>query len=420
MLSYAIMTTVDTLFVGHLGASALAGVGLAGITAFLLLTFCFGLLRGVKVLVSQAEGAGRDDLVAPIIGAGILSALALGLVATIAGQWIAAILPRFAGSDDAGIAAASYLELRVIAAPMVLTYVAVRESCYGLGDTTGPMRASLVANVANVALDYLFIYGLGWGVEGAALASVIATALELMVVMMVARRVELGHLRRGVAHLRRLYEVGAPTGFQFLIEVGSFAALSLMISALAEVEMAAHQIAIQVCHFSFLPAAAIGEAASVMTGQAVGANRDDLIRLVAWRALAVAGGYTAACTVVLVAFAPWIASAFTGDVEVVTRAVALLYVAALFQIADAANIVARSILRGTGDVRFAAVVGIGIAWVVTPPTTYLLGYVAGLGALGGWIGLCGEILVGAAVLWHRLLKGTWTRSAHRSRAALAC
>lgn len=419
MLSFAAMSTVDTLFVGHLGASALAGVGLGGVAAFMLVTFGMGLLRGVKILTAQARGAGLESSTPAIIGAGLVAAAGLGVMAMAAGQWVAAILPRFAGSAEAGEAAAVYLEIRVVAAPMVLAFVALRESCYGLGNTTGPMRASIIANAVNAVLDYALIYGLGWGVRGAALATVTATAIELGLICAVAPRIELADLRRGLGYLRRLLDVGMPTGLQFFVEVGSFMALSLMISALAEVEMAAHQIALQVIHFSFLPAMAIGEAASVLAGQAVGAGRDDLVKPVALRALWIGGGYTALCTAVFALGATALASAFTSDAEVIARASLLLYVGAIFQIGDGANVIARNILRGTGDVKFPAVMGVAIAWSIIPPVTYGLGYAGGLGAVGGWISICLEITIGAVVFWSRLWLGGWLRSAARSREALA-
>ena len=419
MVSYAVMTTTDTLFVGHLGASELAGVGLAGITAFTLLAFCFGLLRGVKVLVSQARGAGKDAASASAItAAGLLFAFASGFIGLFAGQWIADVLPRFADSVAAGDAASTYLRIRILAAPMVLAYVAYRESCYGLGQTTAPMRASILANLVNIGLDTLLIFGLGWGVRGAALASVIATAVELMAIMRVGPRIEPADFVRGLRWIRRLLAVGAPTGLQFLIELGSFATLSFMISALAEVEMAAHQIALQVIHFGFLPAVAIGEAASILSGEAVGANRDELVLRIAKVALWICGAYMALCTVVLAVFAVPIASAFTSESEVIAGATMLLYLGAAFQIGDGANIVARCVLRGTGDVRFPAVVGITMAWLIIPPSCWLLGYHYGLGAMGGWIGLTCEITLGAFVFWWRLGTGGWRPSAARSRADL--
>ena len=419
MVSYAVMTTTDTLFVGRLGASALAGVGLAGITAFTLLAFCFGLLRAVKVLVSQARGAGKDAAAAaPIMAAGILFATLSGFAALLVGSWIADLLPRFADSVAAGEAASIYLRVRILAAPMVLIYVAYREACYGLGQTTAPMRASIMANVVNVGLDALFIFGFGWGGRGAALASVAATAVEVLAIMRVGPRVELADFVRGLRWIRRLLAVGAPTGLQFLIELGSFAALSFMISALAEVEMAAHQIAIQVIHFSFLPAVAIGEGASIMAGEAVGANRDDLVSPIGRVAMKICGLYMALCTVVLAVLAPQIASAFTSDPGVIARATILLYLAAAFQLGDGANIVARCVLRGTGDVRFPAIVGITMAWLLIPPSCWFFGYHLGMGAVGGWLGLTAEIMAGAGVFWWRLERGGWKTAARKSRAEI--
>ncbi len=325
MVSYAVMTTTDTLFVGHLGAASLAGVGLAGITAFTLLAFCFGLLRGIKVLVSQARGAGVVDRAnGPILAAGLLFALAMGAVASLIGLIIADWLPQIANSTASGIAARDYLAIRVLAAPLALSFAAFRESCYGLGKTTIPMRASLAANVVNVGLDALFLVGLGWGVRGAALASVMATAVELTFIVWVGPRLSWVDIRRSIAWLGRLVRVGAPTGFQFLIELSSFTLLTFLIASFADVEMAAHQIAIGVIHFGFLPSVAIGEAASIMVGEAVGANRDRLVTVVATKAMWIGGAYMMLFTMVLALFAIPIASAFTGDWDVVSRAVLLL------------------------------------------------------------------------------------------------
>ncbi len=99
--------------------------------------------------------------------------------------------------------------------------------------------------------------------------------------------------------------------------------------------------------------------------------------------------------------------------------VKLLYVAAAFQVFDGANAVARSVLRGTGDVRFPAIIAVCTAWLCTPPLTALLGIGLGLGAVGGWLGLCAEICVGTALLWWRLERRQWQPWAERSRQRIA-
>ncbi len=419
MLSYSIMTLTDTLFVGRLGASALAGVGLGGVAGFAILCFGFGLLRGVKVLVSQAVGAGRQHELPAFVGAGVLTALGLGSLVVVAGRALDHLLPGLSVDPEAGALAAVYLGIRILGAPLFLLATALRESRYGMGDTRVPMIAALSANVANVPLDALFIFGLHQGVAGAAWATLIASALQtsiLLVAQLGGRGLGLARVRR--QHLIELWHIGAPLGVQMLLEVGSFATLVVLLARIGEVDLAAHQIALQVTHLSFLPALALGEAASVLTGQAVGAGEDQLVRLVAHRALAAAAVYTGACAIAFVMAAHGIAALFTRDPAVQALTVKLLYVAAAFQVFDGANAVARSVLRGTGDVRFPAIIAVSTAWLCTPPLTALLGIGLGLGALGGWLGLCAEICVGAALLWWRLERRRWQPWAERSRQRL--
>jgi MATE family multidrug resistance protein len=217
-------------------------------------------------------------------------------------------------------------------------------------------------------------------------------------------------------HLVTLLQVGLPTAFQFLVEFSAFALLTVIIASMSEVDMAAHQVAIHVLHFSFLPAVALGEAASVLSGQAIGAGVESMVNRIAALAMRVAVLYTALCTLVAALFASQIASWFTADVSVVEKTTGLLYISVVFLIVDGSMIVARGVLRGAGDVRFPAVVGITCAWVLTPPLCWWLGVELGYGAAGGWIGLAVEIGVSACIFWWRLLSGSWRSAARRTRA----
>jgi MATE family multidrug resistance protein len=418
MLSYSAMTVVDTIFVGHLGTAALAGVGMGGVMSFALLVFSLGLLRGVKVLVSQAVGAGQHGRVADCLAAGLLIALGLGLVTVGLGELVALLLPGLAASPEVGHNAGAYMAVRMLGVPVTLAFAAMRETLYGRGDARSPMVASIFANLTNIALCYLFLFPLDVGVTGVAWAAVGGQTVEAAALLALRGRELLPSLRRGLPVLRQVWRLGLPNGLQMMIEIGSFVLLTVLIAAMSAAEMAAHQIALHAIHFSFLPALAVGEAGSVMAGQAVGADRDDLVLEVARLSMWLSGAYTAACTVVLALGAPIIASAFTSDPSVIAVAVPLLHVACAFQVADAANVVARCILRGTGDVRFPAVIGILTAWSLTPPLTWLLGHHLGMGAFGGWLGLCAEILAAAGIFWWRLIRRRWKPAAARSRAAL--
>jgi MATE family multidrug resistance protein len=418
-VSYSVMTVVDTLLVGHIGRAELAGVGLGGISAFMLLCFSFGLLQGAKVLVSQAIGAHRPDRARAYLGAAVSSALVIGVLTIAVGQFVAVLLGKLAASEASGAAARTYLQIRIVGAPLVLLYVALREVRYAEGDAASPMRATVAAQIVNIALAVLFIFVLHQGVRGAACATVIAHGVEAGVLSLAQRPRGFGLRSMRREHLVALYRVGLPTAIQFVLEVGAFATLSLMLSRFSEVDMASHQIAIQVIHFSFLPAFAVAEAGSVLVGQAVGAGAFPLVLRVARRALAVTGVYTGAWSIVLALGSRVLVSGFTRDADVASTATRLLYVAAVFQVFDAANIVARCALRGAGDVRYAAVVGVLTSWLCTPTLAWVLGYRYRLGAFGGWIGLCLEIIAGAALLWWRLEHRGWLAAAMRSHSAQA-
>ncbi len=377
------------------------------------------MLRAANTLVAQAVGANRLDESQATMGAVLAVALGLGLLTLGAGQVVAELLGHFAATEAAGDAARTYMKIRSLGAPLALLFAGLREVCYGRGESQAPMRASIVANLVNIALAYLFVFVLHRGVAGAATATVIAHAAEFGLLAYNRRGDGFGLRAWRVRHLLALGRMGLPLGVQFTLEFGAFALLSVLISRLSEVEMAAHQIALQIIHFSFMPAFAVGEGAAVLVGQAVGAGRDDLVSPIARLATKATTAYTAGCTLLLIFASPMLAAGFTHDETVVRSTIALLHVAAAFLIIDGMNGVARGALRGAGDVRYAAVVGVVTSWVCTPPLCWLLGYRLGLGARGGWLGLCLEVFVSAALMWWRLQSRGWAEAAALSRARLA-
>ena len=419
-LSFSVMTVVDTAFVGRLGPAALAGVGLGGIALWTVICFGFGLLRAVKVLVSQGVGAGeRDDEVLPYLAAGVYAALALSALALVVGFPIAHWLPRFSASPEAGAIAQTYLSIRLLGAPIVLVSGAIREARYGFGDSRSPMYAALVSNAVHIPLNYVLIFSLGWGIAGAAYATIFVQLLELGWLYQTQRKFGFGFARTEVEHLRDVFRIGLPTGTEFLLGVAAFSALVLLIARMGEADLAAHQVAIQVLHFAFMPAVAIGEAASVLAGQAVGADEDKKVFEVAKNALWLAALYAGGCALIFVFGAQPLMRLFTDDPRVQAVGVHLLYVAAGFQLFDAANIVARAVLRGTGDVRVPALLAIGSGWSFVPGLTWFWGIHHGFGAVGGWLALTVDISVGALLFWWRLSRGLWLPAARRSRQRLA-
>jgi MATE family multidrug resistance protein len=419
MVSYSTMTLASTAFVAQIGSDELAGVGLGGVIGFSLVCFGIGLLRGGKTLISQAVGANRRDRIPELLGAALALAVSLGMIALVVGQCIAPIVASFSASARAGAFACEYLAIRSLGAPLILLYAALREASYGQGDSRTPMRASLVGNAVNIALDALFILGLGWGVAGAALATIFGNATELAVLAWPMRS-QLRVVRISRNALRELWAQGMPNGLQFIMEVGAFLILTVLVARMSAIDGAAHQMVLHLINVSFLPAHALAEAAAVLVGQAVGANRDVLVNAVAKRAFSIGAGYATLCLVAYIVVGGVITDAMSaGDTALASRANTLLHVGLAFLVADAANVIARGVLRGASDVRYAAIVGIATSWLTTPPLTWFLGVHLGLGVVGGWIGLALEIVVGASVFWLRVIRGGWRPAASAARRSMA-
>jgi len=418
MLSLSVMTLIDTLMVSTLGSWALAGVGLGGIVHFILICFPIGVLGGVKILAAQSIGAGRPDKVKAILSAGLTLAVVMACCAATLAYFVANLLPRVSATVATGDAAMVYLRIGALGALPILVRVAVEQSRLAIGDSRSPMRVNIFMNICNVALNYCFIFVLEMGVAGAAWATLIANIIGCAAMLWVQSDDGIVLRGYGRTQLANVWRLGFPSGLQMALEMGAFATMVVLLTNLSEIDGAANQIAIQVLHFGFLPCMAIGQAASVLAGQAVGAGQRQLVRGIAMQAMIPACAYALLAGITFFFAGEWIAGFFTDDPALLELTTRLLGVAAVFQLADAANIVSRSVLQGTGDVRFCAWMGVSLAWMLTPPLTWLLAYHYGLGAFGGWLGLCFELFVATAIFTTRVRGTRWHAAADRTAAEL--
>ncbi len=320
----------------------------------------------------------------------------------------AEFLPAQAASEAAGEAARTYARTVAWAGLPCMLYVALRESSYGVGNSKAPMRAALLANGLNMVLDVFLIWGLDMGVFGAAIATVASFTMQaVFLAFVVERRVARPTREDG----RALVRLGTPTGVQYVLEIGGFALVAVLISAMDEREMAAHQIALQLIHFVFLPMMAIAEGSAVMAGQAYGAGRSELLSKVASLSAKVALGYALAWALVLTTMRFPLARMFTSDQALISTVGPLLIAGAIFQFGDGLTAVSAATLRGIGDVRYTAAVGVLVTWALIPPLTYYLGDTLGYGAFGGWISLILAFYLQAVLLWWRLKRKARTLAA---------
>ncbi|HEY3818353.1 MAG TPA: MATE family efflux transporter [Polyangiaceae bacterium] len=418
MAGETVMGLVDTKLVGGLGAAALGGVGVAMTVVFLGYMVVFGLMRGVKVCVAHAVGEGHGHRSVRYAQAGVVLGLLAGTFIGLSTRDVGPLF-RIIGIDAALVPyAKAFLAAYTFGAPGSAVVSALVQHRQGMGDARTPMVVGLGGNVVNALLGWALIYGHAGlpalGVRGGAYATATSEWLEAIVLLGLlvreARRSGSAKARADMPLGRALREVvalGLPTGIQFGSEMLAFATFTAVLGSLGAEQIAAHQIALATIRVSFLPGAAVGEAASVLVGQALGrrslAQADRATRA----ALTVAVAFMASWGVVFAVAGGWIVHFFTDDSAVAHVARTLLWIAAAFQVLDAANMVLRSALRGAKDVRVPALIGVAVVWTCVPTAALLLGRLGGLGSVGGWLGFVAETTLGAALFARRWKRGAW-------------
>ncbi len=417
-LSFALMGVVDTVLVSSLGEAELAGVGLGAMITLGVLGFGFGLLRGVKVLLAQARGAGSFEQARSFVGAGILIALWLGLLMACLGQVVAIGAAQFASSARAAHAVRTYVSIRTLGAPIIMVYVALREARYGRSQTRLPMISAITANIVHGLLDYTAIYVLKMGVAGAALANLGAFSVQATILLTAELREGIVISKRAWRAQAQVLRMGIFTGLQWLLEIGSLTVLSALLAGVSDRDMAAHQVAVQVTAFSFLPALSLAEAATVLVAQAVGLGRLALVPRVARATLLLSVGYVAMCSTIFVFAGARIAQVFSADMALRTLARWVLVAAAVHQIFDATTAVGHGVLRGVGAQQKSASIAVACAWTCTPLLGLLFARGLGLGAPGGWMAMCVEMIAATTFLWLHITRLGWVPSARKSRRRL--
>lgn len=449
-----LMGLVDTKLVGGLGAASLGGVGLASTFMFLGYSIAFGTMRGVKVRVAWAIGQRRSGDAPAYAEAGLLIGAAFGLVVFALGRNIEPVLRALAVQPELVAPARDFFRAVTFGAPATAMLAALVQHRQAIGDSRTPMLVGLSGNVVNAGLAWLLIHRTGLGVSGAGYATATVQWLELAALgglfAVEARRARASAASTStssstspssssspapigrLAAAREIADLGLPTGIQFGAETLAFVVFSSILGTMPSSEIAAHQIALAAIRCSFLPGVAVGEAASVLVGRALGrasveggalaegnpmtAERRRRGARAADRvtraALKLAVGFMSLCGLVFLFGGASIARAFTDDAAVIATTRRLLVVAAVFQVLDAVNIVFRSALRGAKDVRTPAVIGVVIVWTCVPCAAWLLGERLGYGALGGWLGFVAETTLGAAAMAWR-----WRRAPFRPARA---
>ncbi len=418
-LGWMTMGLVDTLMVGPIGPEAIGAVGIGSSLFLGICIFGMGLLLGLDTLVSQAFGAGRLDECHIWLVHGVALSLFLALPITLLVMGMSASLGVLGFHPDVLRLAQPYLSVLAWSIPPLLVYSSLRRYLQGMGVVRPVMIALATANVLNVAVNWVLIFGhLGapaLGVPGSAWATVAARAVMCGFLMAVILYREHGRrpglfetpLRIEWARMRRLIALGFPAASQVTLEVGVFAAATALAGRLAPAALAAHQIALNIAGFTFMVPLGVASAGAVRVGHAVGRRDAAGAARSGWTALLFGTLFMACASAVFLLIPRALVGAFTSDASVLRIGTSLLFVAAVFQLFDGLQGVATGVLRGLGDTRTPMLWNLGAHWVIGLPLGYGLCFVAGLGVIGLWWGLSsGLIICGVAlvIVWSRRIR----------------
>jgi MATE family multidrug resistance protein len=313
-----------------------------------------------------------------------------------------------------------YLIYRILGVPGVFLYWAYNGYMEGLGQTRTPMWISIAANFVNAGLDYLLIFGYGpiapMGVEGAGLATAASNMFMLVCFIVVVHRpgsfYEQFGIRRFLSKfdpklMRHMFSLGLPMGFQFLLEVGAFLFFGIVVGWVGDVDLAANQVALRIMSISFMTAWGISTAATTLVGRHMGEGNPDLAMQAGLKSVSIMAVYSLGFAVLLASAPALLTRIFTSDEGVIAVCVTLLYPAAAIQLFDGISVVCYGGLKGAGDTRWPLVLIIVMNWLVGVPMVYLLAIVAGLGAVGAWLGMLVMFVLQGAFMLARFRGGKW-------------
>jgi MATE family multidrug resistance protein len=301
-----------------------------------------------------------------------------------------------------------YLIITALSLLPFMFFQTFRQYAEGLSLTRTAMAITLSANLLNVLLNYLLIYGYGpvpaLGLNGAGVATLASRMIMAVAMMIYVLRapwfrwppLRLRSLQRRLAI--RMLKIGVPTGFQYIFEVGAFSFASIMMGWLGTQALAAHQIALSLAAVSYMVATGLAAAATVRVGNQLGRRDMPNLRRVGNSALLMSTVLMGASAGVFLLLNDTLPTLYVDEAPVIDLAASLLVIAAFFQLSDGVQAVALGILRGMADVKIPTLITLIAYWGVGLPVAYGLAFLLGWGATGVWVGLLISLTLAAVLL----------------------
>lgn len=401
----------DSLWIGNLlGSEALGAVAVSAVVVFTTLSFVIGMNNAALAILSQQRGRGDDEGLARYLNAFVVTLFSLSMVLGLAGFLLSEPLLRLLGTPGSLMSdAREYLQISFLGIVFLFGYNFISTVLRALGDSRTPLRFVTMAVILNIGLDPLFIHTFGFGVQGAAIATVLSQGFAFLY--------GLAHLRRrGTAPLRRpsrpawvevrtIFALGIPSGLQMAVISGGSAAIMSVVTGFGGAVVGGFGAAQRLDALIMVPAQALGIAVSSMVGQNIGAGNWARVAEISRTAVLYNLAVMFSIALVLVVFADDAIRLFVRDEESVTFGARYLRTVALFYPFLGINFVLNGAVRASGSMYQVLVLNLVSFWLLRYPLTAL--FAARLDEPGIGIGIATSFVISSAFAFLYFRFGRW-------------
>ena len=387
-VSYILMQYIDASMVGHLGAADSAAVGLVSTTLWLFYGIGGASIMGFSVQTAHRIGAEDFDAASSIVRQAFTTVMTFSAVLAAAGFLISPHLPVWLGGDPSIVGNASdYFLMMALFLPATYFGWLAGALLRATGDMKTPSYLGILMCILNCFFNFLLIFP--------------TSTYTFLGISLTVPGADLGIIGAAVG------TIASPVAAERILMCGAQILSTAIVAPLGIVSIAAHTLGITAESLCYMPGYGIGDAASTLVGQSVGAKRLDLAKRIAYKCVGAGMVVMSVMGVVLYFAAPVLMGIMTDVPEVIELGTRVLRIEAWAEPMFAAAIVSYSAFIGTGDTLVPAVMNLSSMWVVRLTLAWFLAPVYGL--VGVWSAMCAELIVRGGIFLMRLKSGVWLR-----------
>lgn len=422
MLGHTFVQFADNIMVGQLGTAELAAVSLGNSFVFIAMSLGIGFSTAITPLVAEADGAGNKANGKSALKHGLVLCTFLGL--SLFGLILLSKPLMYLMEQPPEVVefAMPYLDLVAFSLVPLIMFQAFKQFSEGLSQTKYPMYATIIANVVNIILNYLLIFGsFGFpklGIVGAAIGTLTSRIIMLLYLWYLLKGKKKFHdyvtgfnfklIEKKV--IRKIIGLGFPSALQMFFEVAIFTAAIWLSGVLGKNAQAANQIALNLSSMTFMFGMGLGIAAMIRVGNQKGLRNFTELRRIARSIFFLTLLLEVVFAILFLVGRHWFPTIYldvkdvanmADNTEVIFLAARLLLVAAFFQISDGVQVVVLGALRGLQDVKTPTIITFVAYWLIGFPVSFYLGLRTDLKSTGIWIGLLTGLTASAIMLYLR-------------------